>query len=193
MISVPTSSATTSSRTDPSSPCQNRAWSRTKRLSTRSASRPRRRVDKPSFFAQCRGSSSSSALTMISSLGWVHICPQARQLNHRIVPTASPPSRSLLPQLLQNCCGGGRRACRGAEGFGESIRRSDYAGNCRLNDVLFGTAEPDPATMNERRAHYLARRSPRRCRWRSFSVKRRAGVERAPTTILVHDALSDHL
>jgi len=53
-------------------------------------------------------------------VGWVHICPQARQLNHWIIPTASPPSRSVLPQLLQNCCGGGRRAGR-------------------LNDVLFWT------------------------------------------------------
>jgi hypothetical protein len=72
-------------------------------------------------------------------VGWVHICPQARQLNQWIVPTASPPSRSLLPQLLQNCCGGGRRPGCGAEVFGESIRRSDNAGNCRLNDVLFWT------------------------------------------------------
>jgi hypothetical protein len=72
-------------------------------------------------------------------VGCVHICPQARQLNHWIVPTASPPSRSLLPQLLQNCCGGGRRAGCGAEVVGESIRRTDYAGNYRLNDVLFRT------------------------------------------------------
>ena len=75
----------------------------------------------------------------VFSVGWVHICPQARQLNHWIVPTASPLSRSLLPQLLQNCDGGGRRAGCGAEVFGESIRRSHYAGNCRLNDVLFWT------------------------------------------------------
>src|SRR4029453_18484935 len=72
-------------------------------------------------------------------VGWVHICPQARQLNHWIVPTASPPSRSLLPQLLQNWSGGGGHAGCGAEVFSESIRRSNYAGNCRLNDVLFWT------------------------------------------------------
>jgi hypothetical protein len=72
-------------------------------------------------------------------VGWVHICPQARQLNHWIVPTAPPPSRSLLPQPLQNRCGGGRRAGCGTEVFGEIIRRSKYAGNCRLNNVLFGT------------------------------------------------------
>ena len=65
-------------------------------------------------------------------VGWVHIFPQARQLNHWIVPTASPPSRSLLPQLLQNCCGDGRRAGCGAEVFGESIRRSDYAGQLSI-------------------------------------------------------------
>ena len=72
-------------------------------------------------------------------VGCVHICPQARQLNHWIVPTGSPTSRCLLPQLLQNCCGGGRRAGCGAEVFSESIRRTDYAGNCRLSDVLFWT------------------------------------------------------
>jgi hypothetical protein len=66
-------------------------------------------------------------------------------LNHWIVPTASPPSRSLLLQLLQNCCGGGRRAGCGAE-VGESIRRSDCAGNYRLNDMLFWTVGSRIAT-----------------------------------------------
>jgi hypothetical protein len=75
----------------------------------------------------------------VFSVGWVHIYPQARQLNHWIVPTASPTSRCLLPQLLQSCCGGGRRAGCLAEVFGESIRRTDCAGNCRLSDVLFWT------------------------------------------------------
>jgi len=46
---------------------------------------------------------------------------------------------SLLPQVPQNCCGSGKRAGRGAEVFGVTIRRSDYAGICRLNDVLFWT------------------------------------------------------
>jgi len=58
-------------------------------------------------------------------VGCVHICPQPRQLNHWIVPTAAPASRSLLPQLLQHCSGGGRGAGCGAEDFGVSIRRSD--------------------------------------------------------------------
>ena len=89
-------------------------------------------------------------------VGWVHIYPQARQLNHWIAPTASPTSRCLLPQLPQNCCGGGRRAGCGAEVLGESIRLTDYADNCRLSDVLFWTVRPEAARW--RRARKRARR-----------------------------------
>jgi hypothetical protein len=57
-------------------------------------------------------------------VGSVHICPQARQLNHWIVPAASPTSRSLLPQLLQHCCEGRRYAGSRADVFA-GIRRSE--------------------------------------------------------------------
>ena len=57
-------------------------------------------------------------------VGSVHICPQARQLNHWIVPAASPTSRSLLPQLLQRCCEGRRYAGSRADVLA-GIRRSE--------------------------------------------------------------------